>query len=195
MECQPVPGVFLRSLFGLFLFRERAQKIDFFGASCGKNNYLHITNQHMAFKQDKPEDCPVCYESINSQKEALECGHWVHTECIVKSTKAQCPICRRSLVLNPKDIESLDLKYKREIIEKAQRNLLGHSTQMSSSSSSHYMERKKIDYSITTYSEKLAKFKQEVDPLVRLLAELAEAAAKFSTAKARIFPVRGDGNP
>jgi len=149
----------------------------------------------MAFKQDKPEDCPVCYESINSQKEALECGHWVHTECIVKSTKAQCPICRRSLVLNPKDIESLDLKYKREIIEKAQRNLLGHSTQMSSSSSSHYMERKKIDYSITTYSEKLAKFQQEVDPLVRLLAELAEAAAKFSTAKARIFPVRGDGNP
>jgi len=84
----------------------------------------------MAFKQDKPEDCPICCESMDSQKEALECGHWVHTECIVKSAKAQCPICRKSLISSKTDmaeIKRLHLKYGNERTEEEQRELVeGH---------------------------------------------------------------------
>ena len=47
--------------------------------------------------QEKPEECPVCYEEMASEKDSLECGHWVHVLCIQKSLKAQCPLCRHKL--------------------------------------------------------------------------------------------------
>jgi gas vesicle protein len=57
------------------------------------------------WKFDKPEECPVCFESLSNQKIPLECDHWVHSKCIKKSGKAQCPICRKEL-----------LKYKGKVI-------------------------------------------------------------------------------
>lgn len=41
------------------------------------------------FKEDR---CPVCFEDID---EFLDCGHWVHEECVAKSFRAECPICRK----------------------------------------------------------------------------------------------------
>ncbi len=46
------------------------------------------------------ENCPVCYEEI-SQKEALQCSHLVHIDCIKQSMKPECPICRAVLTLPP----------------------------------------------------------------------------------------------
>ena len=45
-----------------------------------KNKELTIKR----FIQGKPEECPICYESLKKkQQKALECGHWSHFECLI----------------------------------------------------------------------------------------------------------------
>lgn len=41
------------------------------------------------------EECPVCYEDLKDVK-PLDCGHKIHTTCLEKHFKAECPICRSS---------------------------------------------------------------------------------------------------
>lgn len=53
----------------------------------------------MPFVEEKPENCPVCYEKIDSN-ELLNCGHYVHKECIMKSRNNNCPICRKPIPIN-----------------------------------------------------------------------------------------------
>ena len=45
----------------------------------------------------KPKECPICWNSIHQCSKPLICGHWVHKTCIIKSNKAECPICRQQL--------------------------------------------------------------------------------------------------
>ena len=59
-------------------------------------------------------ECPVCTENINS---SLNCGHFVHKECIIKSGKNECPICRKDVLCDKSDIKKcfkhkIDLKIK-----------------------------------------------------------------------------------
>lgn len=44
----------------------------------------------------KPESCILCCLPLEDEK-ALECGHWLHLECVKKHFKPECPICRRAL--------------------------------------------------------------------------------------------------
>jgi hypothetical protein len=53
----------------------------------------------MSYVSEKPCECPVCFESLNNELKPLSCGHWTHKECIVKSKKECCPICRQSIEL------------------------------------------------------------------------------------------------
>jgi hypothetical protein len=47
------------------------------------------------YKYHECENCPVCFESTNSMSyPLLDCGHWVHLECILQSYKLECPVCR-----------------------------------------------------------------------------------------------------
>lgn len=50
----------------------------------------------------QPDDCPVCMEALATEA-ALSCGHFVHRECIVRSGKNTCPICRKKVYLCPRD--------------------------------------------------------------------------------------------
>ena len=52
------------------------------------------------FQAEKPQDCPVCFESLDNENKTLSCGHWVHKECIIKSKKDCCPICRQTVKLS-----------------------------------------------------------------------------------------------
>ena len=74
--------------------------------------------QHLSieFRQEKPPDCPVCCESLAKQRSALECGHWIHTRCVIESAKEECPICRHPLNLSP--------RAKKQIFELAKRRNL-----------------------------------------------------------------------
>jgi len=64
----------------------------------GNKSFCKKHNQK--FKYDKPDDCPVCTESLKDEKYPLiNCGHWVHYNCIIESGKAECPMCRTSATL------------------------------------------------------------------------------------------------
>jgi hypothetical protein len=52
------------------------------------------------FQAEKPQDCPVCFESLDNENKTLSCGHWVHTECVIKSKKDCCPLCRQTVKLS-----------------------------------------------------------------------------------------------
>lgn len=87
------------------------------GFVCSRNiknsdNYCH---QHL-LECNKPVECIVCYDSLINQSKPLECGHWIHTECIIQSAKAECPLCRTKLKLNKKLLQRIDKlnKKKRE---------------------------------------------------------------------------------
>lgn len=53
--------------------------------------------------------CPVCKGSCASQRSSLECGHWVHIQCVVRSGCNCCPVCNTKVklsVTNQKKCES-----------------------------------------------------------------------------------------
>jgi hypothetical protein len=52
-----------------------------------------------SFKQDKPAECIICTDEMN-ENTPLECGHWIHIECVKKHFKPECPLCRTSLNIN-----------------------------------------------------------------------------------------------
>ena len=60
------------------------------------------------FKYPKPEDCPVCCESLSDLPQPLSCGHWVHKNCVLKWGKDQCPVCRSNITLTKKERSILD---------------------------------------------------------------------------------------
>ncbi len=39
-------------------------------------------------------ECICCLEQA---LDALDCGHFIHRECIIKSSKLECPICKQEL--------------------------------------------------------------------------------------------------
>jgi hypothetical protein len=60
------------------------------------------------YKLEKPEECPVCMDSLEDQKEPLEpCGHWVHRDCQVKSGLT-CVICRTEIKYTPKELQLIN---------------------------------------------------------------------------------------
>lgn len=60
----------------------------------------------MSYVCEKPSECPVCYEPLETDK-ALSCGHWVHKSCIIKSKKDNCPMCRQKVRLSRKEKEDM----------------------------------------------------------------------------------------
>ncbi len=60
----------------------------------------------MSFVCEKPSECPVCYESLETDN-ALSCGHWVHKSCIIKSKKDNCPMCRQKVKLTRREREDM----------------------------------------------------------------------------------------
>lgn len=54
---------------------------------CKKHEYKH--------RLEKPVDCPICFDNISNVTETpLECGHWIHKECIKPTNLHKCSICQ-----------------------------------------------------------------------------------------------------
>lgn len=64
---------------------------------------IHLKKNH---KYNKPEECPICFESLNNTNIPLSCGHWVHKKCIL-NWKDQCPICRTTIKLTDKEYKKI----------------------------------------------------------------------------------------
>ena len=69
------------------------------------------------FKEARPEDCPICYDSLANVTTPLSCGHWIHTECIVQSGQTTCPICRFELTLSAETRAEIETVHKRHVAD------------------------------------------------------------------------------
>ena len=56
-----------------------------------------ISHKHK-YRLEKPDDCPVCIDEISNISEIpLECGHWIHKECLKPTNIHKCPVCRQEM--------------------------------------------------------------------------------------------------
>lgn len=60
---------------------------------CRWHEKLYSDNEK--FLEDRPQECPVCYNKLCQVTRPLSCGHYVHKSCVIKSGKSECPICRK----------------------------------------------------------------------------------------------------
>lgn len=67
----------------------------------------HHSVQFLQWAKDKPSECCICVEGFCDTDRPLSCGHWVHSSCIVKWGKQECPICRETITLNKKDTNKI----------------------------------------------------------------------------------------
>jgi len=49
----------------------------------------------------EPETCCVCLDPINTK--LAKCGHDIHIECVIKSGKPICPLCRGDVRMTAKE--------------------------------------------------------------------------------------------
>lgn len=50
------------------------------------------------YRFEKPDDCPICMDIISEESETpLECGHWIHKECLIPTNIHICPVCRQNM--------------------------------------------------------------------------------------------------
>ena len=69
------------------------------------------SSSSVSSSSDKPDDCIVCCEKIR-QRAPLSCGHWIHTDCVVKSGKPNCPVCTKKVKLSESNLKKCQAKGK-----------------------------------------------------------------------------------
>lgn len=90
---------------------------------CFTDDFCKTHSEKYKFK--KPSECAVCFHSLENEKHPiLECGHWIHYDCIFKSNKLECPLCRTSIKI-PRKIKKIYIENikQKKIIEKQNRLL------------------------------------------------------------------------
>jgi hypothetical protein len=69
----------------------------------------------LSFWEEKPESCPVCLNCISNELIfPLSCGHYVHRDCVVRSMKSCCPMCRKEVLLTHEELRKIHLFKERE---------------------------------------------------------------------------------
>ena len=81
-----------------------------------KNSTKMYCDEH-EFKNNMCKDiieCCICFETINKENEIpLDCGHLFHKECLLKTDKIVCPLCKVSFT----NIEKNYIKHKIQTIQ------------------------------------------------------------------------------
>jgi len=92
-------------------------------------NNLFCEHHIHQYRFEKPNECMVCLDCISSETEIpLNCGHWVHKECLKKSNQTRCPLCRQEMnnfeieyvfdtnnYINTNVFQSVSLNYENEM--------------------------------------------------------------------------------
>ena len=62
--------------------------------------YCHDVFDDDQEKQPEVDDCPICWEPLETALSETECKHKFHTKCLCTSVRRDhlCPMCRRSLI-------------------------------------------------------------------------------------------------
>lgn len=59
---------------------------------------LYCLNHRHKYRLEKPENCCICIDFISEISEIpLECGHWLHKECLKSTNIHSCPLCKEKL--------------------------------------------------------------------------------------------------
>lgn len=63
-----------------------------------KSDKQHCPDHEHRYRFEKPDDCPVCMDTISIKTETpLECGHWIHKNCLSPTNLHICPVCRQTM--------------------------------------------------------------------------------------------------
>ena len=99
----------------------------------GYNIHTFCRKHSKIYKLEKPEECPICMDSLENEKyplraddESKSCGHWVHHSCVISSGKQECPMCREKIKLNKdqqKQLNAVKNKHKKEREEEERREI------------------------------------------------------------------------
>ena len=58
-------------------------------------------DEHMhQYRLEKPCECPICFDGLEKGEIPLSCGHWFHKDCLKKTEKNSCPVCRKLMTKN-----------------------------------------------------------------------------------------------
>ena len=92
------------------------------------HNEHHFCKKHSKkYIFDKEEECPICFEQMDDvEYPLLDCGHWIHIECVLNSNQLQCPVCRTPISKKYITAEVLDKHQKaiqRREKEEKERNI------------------------------------------------------------------------
>jgi len=66
-------------------------------------DYKYCSLHYKQFSLEKPDECPVCMESLENVNIPLKCGHWIHHECILQWKEDTCPMCRTEIKFTKAD--------------------------------------------------------------------------------------------
>jgi hypothetical protein len=87
------------------LFTDSTVSQDFLQLSAVYEEILTGSQKNItSFTLECPGECCICTDSL-SVDDKLECGHWVHKQCIRENVKhrgpdgCKCPFCRQDLPL------------------------------------------------------------------------------------------------
>lgn len=62
------------------------------------SNKQYCLEHKYRYRLEKPDDCPICMENISLYSETpLECGHWIHKNCLIPTNIHKCPVCRQNM--------------------------------------------------------------------------------------------------
>jgi hypothetical protein len=62
------------------------------------SNKKYCDTHEERYHYEKPEDCPVCMDTISEETEIpLMCGHWIHKKCLIPTNIHICPVCRQKM--------------------------------------------------------------------------------------------------
>ncbi len=71
---------------------------------CTNESNKKYCSEHENKYRFEKTDCPICMDEISEETETpLECGHWIHKECLVPTNLHICPVCRQNMKQNEID--------------------------------------------------------------------------------------------
>ena len=82
-----------------------------------ENNILnkYCSEHEHKYRLEKPDDCCICMDNISSETEIpLECGHWIHKQCLIPTNTHICPMCRQQM--KQYEIEYIFGKYNHHLV-------------------------------------------------------------------------------
>ena len=93
MSSSQYKQTFLKKCIGLKVDGTKLEKCDnmsIVNNYCYEHKYKH--------RLVKPDNCSICMENISDKIETpLECGHWIHKQCLKKLKYYICPICKQNM--------------------------------------------------------------------------------------------------